>query len=48
MPEEVVIYVMKHGSATTGNDTDKASKEAISFSRDMRGTAGLTTHQVSR
>ena len=26
MPEEIVIYVMAHGSTIAGNDRDKASK----------------------
>lgn len=47
LPEEVVIYVMVHGSTTTGNDRLKTTKQGISFPRDMRGTASLITRQVS-
>ncbi|MER6080930.1 hypothetical protein [Streptomyces sp. NPDC001833] len=42
-----MIFVMLHGSTTPGNDPDKSSEWVISFSRDMRGTAGLTICQVS-
>ncbi|MGW5656562.1 hypothetical protein [Streptomyces humi] len=48
LPEEAAIYVMVHGSAATGNDPENTREWVIAFSRDMRGTAGLTTCQVSR
>ena len=47
LSEEAVTFVMLYGSTTPGNDPDKSSEWVISFSRDMRGTAGLTICQVS-